>query len=133
MEEIETLEKLQRIAKCETLDNLIDDAMAKKSKQKKGMADTSKHLRQLRKRKACAMLKLAGMTKQKLEDMNAGFAAKEARREARKRQKNEPEQPRSKAKKPPVPLVSAPANAKPDPKAESIAVDSAIDEAVQGG
>ena len=79
-----TLMSLQRIAKCDTLDSLIADGIQAKQKKKAELMDTTSHLRKLRKRKANVMLALAGMTPQKLEDMKASFAAKEARREERK-------------------------------------------------
>ena len=85
MEEIQTLENLQRIARCDTLDNLIADGLSQKQEQKKALAGTSAHLRKLRKRKANVMLALAGMTPQRLKDMQEAFTAKENRRAAAKK------------------------------------------------
>ena len=83
-QEMQSLASLQRLAKADTLDDLIASGLATKQKQKKELADTSGHLRKLRKRKASIMLAMAGMTSQKLEDMKAAMACKERRREEKK-------------------------------------------------
>ena len=83
MDELQALEKLQRIARSETLDALIEDGLAAKQKQAKLLQEQCHHLKKLRKRKAKVVMALAGMTQDKLDDMQNALQARERKRQQR--------------------------------------------------